>query len=273
MGCPLMGCSLIKKAVVGTALGAGALYLAFGTSAPSYVRSAFHNFRHSAREALPVQFDIDKAREEIEGLRPAIKEGIAQVAAARVEIQKLEREIAKTRTNLEAEKTAMQAIRTRLETGDYRLAGPVRYTEEEVKAELGRRLESYRTNKLTLENNETTLKAKLKTLSAAESQLRQMVEARKSLSAKVEGIEARLRMIETTRSNRDFHFDDSALARAKKSISDLEERLDRLTTEAEIEGTYSDAGLPAGVGPGRDVVKEMDAEFGPPAKKGEDKSL
>lgn len=272
MGCPLMGCSLIKKAVVGTALGAGALYLAFGTSAPSYVRSAFHNFRQGAKEALPVQFDIDKAREEIEGLGPAVKEGIVQVAAAKVDIQKLEREIAATRTNLEAEKTAMESIRTKLDTGDYRLAGPVRYTEEEIKAELGRRLVSYRAGKQTLADNETTLKAKLKTLAAAEAQLRQMVEARKSLSAKVAGIEARLRMIETTRSNRDFHFDDSALAKAKKSVSDLEERLDRLTTEAEIEGRYAD-GVPATVEPGRDVVKEMDAEFGPPAKKGEDKSL
>lgn len=273
MACRLMGCSLVKKAVVGTALGAGALYLAFGTAAPSYVKTVLQNFRHNAKNAVPVQFDIDRAREEIAGLEPAIKEGIAQVAEARVEIRRLEREIVATRANLDAEKTAMQSIRKGLETGDYRLAGPVRYTEEEVKADLARRLDSYHANNRTLADKETTLKAKQKTLAAAEAQLKQMAEAKKSLTAKVEGIEARVRMIETTRSNRDFHFDDSALARAKQSIAELEGRLDVMTTQAEIEGKYAESGVPVGVEPGRDVVKELDAEFGPPAKKGEDKSL
>ena len=226
MACSLMGCSLIKKAVVGSALAAGALYLAFGTSAPSYVRTAFHKVRHGAKSAVPVQFDIDRAREEIAALEPAIKDGIAQVAEARVEIKKLEREIAATRTNLETEKTAMERIRTSLDTGDYRLAGPVRYTADEIKVDLVRRLDSYKTGKQTLKDKEDTLKAKLKTLAAAEAQLKQMAEAKKALAAKVEGIEARLRMIETTRSDRDFHFDDSALARAKQSVADLEQRLD-----------------------------------------------
>ncbi len=273
MACRLMGCSLVKKAVVGTALGAGALYLAFGTSAPSYVRTAFHKVRHSAKNAVPVQFDIDRAREEIAGLEPAIKEGIAQVAEARVEIKRLEREIVATRTNLATEKTVMKGLRNSLETGDYRLAGPVRYTEDEVKADLLRRLDSYKSGNRTLRDKEETLKAKMKSLSASEAQLKQMAEAKKSLASKVEGIEAKLRMIETTRSNRDFHFDDSALARAKQSIADLEHRLDVMTTEAEIEGRYSETGVPSGLEPGRDVVKELDAEFGPPAKKGEDKSL
>jgi peptidoglycan hydrolase CwlO-like protein len=273
MACSLMGCSLIKKAVVGSALAAGALYLAFGTSAPSYVKTAFHKFRHSARSAVPVQFDIDRAREEIKGLEPAIKDGIAEVAWARNEIKVLEREIAATRANLETEKTAMKSLRTSLETGDYRLAGPVRYTEDEVKADLARRLDSYKSGKRTLEDREATLKAKVKTLAAAESQLKQMAEAKKALSVKIEGIEARLRMIETTRSERDFHFDDSALARAKESVSELEKRLDVLTLQAEMEGKYSDTGVPVGLEPGRDVVRELDAEFGPPAKKGEDKSL
>jgi DNA repair exonuclease SbcCD ATPase subunit len=273
MGCSLMGCSLIKKAVVGTALGAGALYLAFGTSAPSYVKTAFHNFRHTVKNQVPVQFDIDRAREEIKGLEPAIKDGIAEVAWARNEIKGLEREISTTRANLEAERTAMKTIRTSLDTGDYRLAGPVRYTEDEVKADLAHRLDSYKNSKRTLEDREATLKAKMKTLAAAESHLKQMAEAKKALSVKIEGIEARLRMIETTRADRDFHFDDSALARAKESVSDLEKRLDVLTLQAEMEGKYSDTGVPIGIEPGRDVVKELDAEFGPPAKKGEDKSL
>jgi hypothetical protein len=37
-----MVCSIMKKGLLGAALSAGALFLVFGTSAPSYVRTAFH---------------------------------------------------------------------------------------------------------------------------------------------------------------------------------------------------------------------------------------
>ena len=56
-----MVCSLVKKGVLGTALGAGALFLVFGTSAPSYVRTAFHKVRHKAQDRIPTQFEIDRA--------------------------------------------------------------------------------------------------------------------------------------------------------------------------------------------------------------------
>ncbi len=222
---------------------------------------------------MPVQFDIDRTRDEIASLEPAIKDGIAQVANARVDIAMLEREIAATRTNLQSERTAMESIRKGLDTGDYRLAGPIRYTEDEVKADLARRLKSYQAGNRLLKDKEETLKSKQKTLTAAEQQLKQMATAKKELLSKVAQIEARLQMIETTQSGRDYHFDDSALARAKQSVSDLEKRLDVLAEQAEMEGKYSDSGVPVGIEPGRDVLKEMDAEFGAPAKKGEDKSL
>ena len=68
-----MVCSMVKKGLLGAALAAGALYLVFGTSAPSYVRTAFHKVRHNAKDAVPVQFEIDRARDEIAALEPAIQ--------------------------------------------------------------------------------------------------------------------------------------------------------------------------------------------------------
>jgi len=125
-----MVCSLAKKAVLGTALTAGALYLVFGTSAPSYVRTAFHKVRHTAKNAVPVQFDIDRAREEIASLEPAIKDNIEILARAEVETESLEREITAIKTNIASEKKAMLALRESLDTGNYRLAGRVNYTED-----------------------------------------------------------------------------------------------------------------------------------------------
>jgi chromosome segregation ATPase len=274
MACRFMGCSLIKKAVVGTALGAGALYLVFGTSAPSYVKTAFHKVRDNAKSAVPVQFEIDRAKQEIADLEPAIKEGIAQRAQAEVEIESLMREIAAIKAELRQEETVMDAERTSLRTGEFRLAGSVTYTPEEIKADLARRLDHLRLNKRLVADKEATLGAKQKALESAKKQLNQMAEAKKTLRAKIEGIEARLQTIRTAEDSREFHFDDSALARAKQTVSDLEKRLDVMTRQADMEGKYLETGIPVTVEPGRDILHEVDTELGAPAsKKSGDKSL
>jgi len=265
---------MVKKGVLGAALGAGALYLVFGTSAPSYVRTALHKVRDNVKGNVPVQFDIDRARDEIQNLEPAIKEGIAQYVRAESEINDLTLEIAATKANLEKEKVAMQTLNDSLKTGEYRLAGTVTYTADEVKGELGRRLDSYKLNTRVVESREQTLKARTKTLAALKDHLTQMAETKRTLMAKIEGIEARLKMIETTRESRDFNFDDSALARAKSTVAGLEKKLNELARQAELEGRYSDTGVPITVEPGRDVMKEADALLGTPAKKvATDKSL
>ncbi len=271
-----MACSLIKKGVLGTTLGAGALYLAFGSAAPSYFWTATQRVRHNVKSTVPVQFDIDRARDEVARLEPAIRDSIEHLARTQVEVEYLEKEIAATRANHENEKVAIRAMRNRLETGELRLAGNVSYTADEVKGELARRFDHYKNVSEVLESKEATLKAKLKETVAFRQQLAQMASAKRALMSKIDGIEARLKMIETTKQGNEFNFDDSALSRAKASVADLEKRIEVMSRKAEMEGKYADSGLPVGIEPGRDVLREMDAEFGPPASKpapGEDKSL
>jgi chromosome segregation ATPase len=262
---------MVKKAVLGAALSAGALYMVFGTSAPSYVRTAFHNVRHNVQGKIPVQFDIDRARGEIANLEPAMKDNIEVLARAEVEVEHLDREIVAVQANLATEKTTMLALRKSLETGDFRLAGHghVNYTADEVKGELARRFDHYRNVTRILEEKEATLKARNKTVVAARKQLTEMAATKKALLTKLEGIEAQLKMIEATKASNEFDFDGSALARAKQSVSDLEKRLEVLARTAEMEGRFADAGIPVSLEPGRDVVKEIDTEFGTPAAQAE----
>jgi chromosome segregation ATPase len=258
---------MIKKAVLGAALGAGALYLAFGTSAPSYVRTAFCKVRHNAKDAVPVQFEIDRARGEIANLEPAIKDNIEALARAEVDVEYLEKEIVATRDNLGSETRAMLALRQSLENGDFRLAGHsrVRYTPEEVKSDLARRLDHIHHVNANLAEKEATLKARQKAIVAARKQLQEMAAQKQLLLTKLAGIEAHLKMIEATRSANEFDFDNSALARAKQSVAELERRLEVLDRRAEMEGRFVDSGIPVSIEPGRDVVREIDEEFGPNA--------
>jgi len=269
-----MVCSMVKKGLIGAALGAGALFLVFGTHAPSYVRTAVHKVKQNAKDSVPLPFDIDRAREEIAGLEPAIRENIVKLARAEVDVEHLDREIAAIRTNADGETKALLTLRESLRTGEYRLAGHTRvaYTEDEVKADLARRYDAIKNVKNILDAKESTLKAKQSEIVAFRKQLETMMAQKKALTIKLDEIEAKLHQIEATQAANDFeHIDGSALSRAKETVSDLEKRLEVMAKSAEYEGRYVETGVPVIVSPTRDVVKEIDNEFGQCTKGAESK--
>jgi chromosome segregation ATPase len=254
---------MVKKGLLGAALGAGTLFLVFGTSAPSYVKTAFHRMRQSAKDSVDPRFEIERAREEIAGLKPQIEKNIEMLARAEVEAEHLEGEVKSIQGNLEGEKKTILGMRDSLRTGDFRLTGHMADTANEVKCELAHRLDHYKNVTQLLAEKEATLKAKRKTIKAAHDQLENLRAQKSTLLAKLASIEARLSMIEATQAKSEFNFDDSALAHAKQTVSELEERLEILARRAEMEGRYSDLGSTSSyVEPSRDVVKEVDTEFG-----------
>jgi len=276
-----MVCSIVKKGLLGAALGAGTLFLVFGTAAPSYVKTAFHKGRQIAKDAVNPQFDIDRARNQIADLKPMIEQNIEILARAEVDAEHLEREVLTVQANLDAEKKVMLSMRDRLKTGDFRLAGHVADTADEVRADLAHRLEHFTYTSDLLKIKEAELKAKRKIIRAAHEQLETLRTQRTTLLAKLDGIEAKLRMIEATQAKNDFHFDGSALANAKETVAELEKKLEVLAKQADIEGRYFDefngTRTSTYVDPSRDVIKEVDDALGqsahPSSSKTGDKSL
>jgi chromosome segregation ATPase len=268
---------MVKKGLLGAALGAGTLFLVFGTSAPSYIKTAFCKVRQTAKDSIDPRFEIERARNEIASLQPAFDENKETLARAIVEAEHLEREIGALHANLEKEKTAILSLRDKVKNGDVRLTGHNSlYTVEELRGQLANKKDHYDYSTGILKEKQDVLKAKHKTIEAARTQLDNIKEAKSLLLARLAQVEARLQMIEATNAKNEFHFDSSALARAKQTVSELEQRLDVMTKRAEIEAHYGDLdGKPSScVDPTRDVVKEVDEAFGPSsAPKSGDKSL
>lgn len=258
-----MVCKMVKKGVVGAALGAGLLAVLYGTAAPYYAKTAIHNVRSQAKDAVPIQYEIDRARQQVAELEPAIRDNIEAIARAEVEIEYIEKEIATTETNLDREAKALVALREHLKDGDLQLTGGVSYTPVEIQAEMARRLDHYRTIKAILGDKQETLNLRKKALVAAREQNATMRASKLALLTQIEGIETRLRQIEATQATNEFTFDDSALARAKQTVAELGKRVEVLQRVSEQEGRYTDQTVPVYlIEPGRNVADEVDHEFG-----------
>jgi len=272
-----MMCAMVKKGLVGAALGAGALFLLFGTPAPSYVKTALQQVRHGVKGAVPPQFEIERARQAIEDLKPMFDQNKETLARAEIEVENLEKEVATIQANLDRAQKTIVSLRDSIKTGDVRLAGHIKGSEGEAKAELAHRLDHFRYTSDLLKQKTDVLQAKRKIIESAHEQLETLRSQKSTLLARLANIEAKLQMIEATQSKNDFNFDNSALSRAKKTVSELEESLDIMARKAEIEGRYGDLDTPSAyVDPHRDIVKEVDEQFptdSRPAAKAGDKSL
>jgi len=259
-----MICKMAKKGLVATGLGVGLLALLFGTAAPSYVKTAFHRVRDRAHHSVPVQFDIDRARQQVAELEPAIHQNIEEIAKAEVDLEQLDQEILVTRANLDKKGRELVALREHLNSGELRLAGGINYTPDEIKLALASGLDHYKAVKAILSDKENIRNMRQKALVAAREQNARMRDAQKKLMTEIEAIETRLKQIEATSAANDFNFDDSALARAKQTVSELRKRVEVKARVAEQEGRFTDRAVTIDLEPGRDILKEVDAEFGTP---------
>jgi len=256
-----MVCKLVKKGLIGVALGGAALGLLFGTAAPSYVQTAFHKARHGAKSAVPVEFEIDRARNEIAKLEPAIEGGIETLARAMGQVKQVTNQIASIREELNLESGYIQARSEQVKKGDFHLTGGSAYSEKAVKAELATRWNHYKLLKSTLAENEQTLVILNENVASARKGLDALKAAKQDLSARVDGAQARLNQIKAARAANRYSFDDSAIGQAKKTVSELETQLEQMSRVDELKEKYLSNTLTITPEETRDVSKEIEAEF------------
>jgi phage shock protein A len=257
-----MMCTTIKKALVGAGLGALTLGLLFGTSASSYVQTAFHKVRATADRNVPIEYKIEEARQQVAALEPAIRENIEALVRAEVAVEGLRDEISLTKANLEKEGREMLALNEGLKEGRFQLTGGSAYSAEEVRADLASRLDQFRRTKEVLETKQGTLSEKEQHVAAIRKALNEMATQKKALEAKIEGIESRLAQIKATQATNEYTFDTTPLSKAKQAIADLDKQLEVMSRRAEYEGQYVERGVAVEVlEPGRDISAEVEAEL------------
>ncbi|HEV3168574.1 MAG TPA: hypothetical protein VGZ22_31500 [Isosphaeraceae bacterium] len=257
-----MACNLVKKGLLVAALGAGALALLFGKAAPSYVRTVFHHARNSVKDSVPIPIEIERARQQVSDLEPAIKTNIEELARAEEDVKDLNSEIAELQTRHVKDGKEIAALRDGLRNGDLRLAGGATYTADDVKRTLAHKFDHYLQVKKIIAEKERTLNAKEKSVLSARDMLNTIKTERSALLAKIDEIEARNKSIEAASAHNNFHFDDTPLSEVKKTIAELEKRINVKARTSELSERFADQDVPVAVPQSDDVLKDIDAELG-----------
>jgi len=230
---------MLKKAIIGTCAASALGALVFGKDVFSYAHTAWTTTRDAVRQEVPLEFQVQRARTTVAQLVPAIHTTLKTIAEQQVDIEHLHKDIARRTDDMQQQKQALLTLRTDLETGQptFRYASHT-FTSDQVKRDLRLRFERFKTAETLLARDEQILESREKGLAAREQTLDNMLSVKKDLEAEVEQLDARLQTIRAEQTVCSPDIDESALANAKRLITEVNKQLDVQEKLLDAEGRF-----------------------------------
>ncbi|WP_437194519.1 hypothetical protein [Planctomicrobium sp. SH527] len=198
-----------------------------GTDMFSYLRTGLGSVRSQLRAEVPIEFEIERAKQEVERLLPQVRKSMHLIAEEQVEVAQLQTSIARKETQLNGQESAILTMRNDLKKDDstFRYAGH-RYSRKDVERDLSERFNRYKIAEETVKREQQVLAAKLTALTANRETLEGMLSQKKTLEAELARLEARVRTVAARKEINGLQVDSSQLTKVKSLIASIEKRLD-----------------------------------------------
>jgi chromosome segregation ATPase len=230
---------MLKKAIIGTGAVMALGTLIFGRDVVSYGRAAWSATRDAVKSEVPPEFQVQRARTLVEQLVPAIHKTLKVIAEQQVDIEHLNKEVARRSEDMQSQKEQLLTLKQDLESGQatFRYASHT-YTSDEVKRDVRHRFERFKTAEALLDRDRRILASREQALAAHEKMLDSMLSEKKDLEARVEQLDARLQTIRAEQTVCSPEIDESALADVKRLIAEVDKQLDVQEKLLDSEGKF-----------------------------------
>ena len=201
--------------------------LAFGTDAISYLTSSTRSVRSAVKDAVPIEFQLRRARDLVDDIIPEMHANIRLIAQQEVEIDALKRDIIQSRQRLSDERAQITKLRDSLagKEESFTFSG-VTYTRDQVKEDLARRLENVRDAELVLSSKDRLLTNQSKALTVAMQALERTRSQKALLESQIAALAGQNKLLQATSAGSMVLIDNSKLAQSERLINEVKKQLD-----------------------------------------------
>lgn len=218
---------MVKKLI----LAGGALALlssvTLGVPLYSYGRCGVSWLRDSAGDAMPLEWELKRARQMIADLKPEIEFNAKRIAHEKIDVARLQEQLDETSERLAKTQSDIERLSQDLKSeNDYYTYGERTYTSSQVKHDLSNRFERFKTRKATAEKLRQMLAAREASLKAAHERMDAMLGAKRQLEVEVENLQARLGALRVAQTTSQLNLDDSQLSRTRELLDEIATRID-----------------------------------------------
>lgn len=231
---------MVKKLVIGSLAVAAVGTFLFGRDAISYLTTGADSVRTAVRGEVPLEFEIERARNEVANLVPEIRKSMHVIAEQEVDVRTMKESIATQEAKLKEQEEAILALNEELKSGDTKFVIDRKtYTQKELQKDLAARFNRFKVAQDAAERDRQSVSAKDEALASMKSTLEEMLSARKTLEVEIDRLVARLRSVEASESIASLEIDDSQLSRARTLIADINKELDVRQQMVDAEANYT----------------------------------
>lgn len=249
---------VVLPAVVLAAVGG----LLFGTDLFSYVGSSAKHLRASVKQSVPLEFELQRARDMLQDIVPEMHANIRLIAQEEVEVANLKEDIGRCETGLADSRTRIQKMGDLLASDNvYFTVNDRQYSRDVVKNDLARRFEQHKEAEVVLAGKKRLLATREKSLQAAMQMLDKGKHQKALLEDKIESLASQYRLVQAASVGSRVQVDGSKLARTEKLIGEIKKRLDVAERVLAHEGRFVES-VEIDVVNEKDLVSQIEDYFG-----------
>ncbi len=218
----------IKVGLIVTAAGVVVGVALFGAEAFSYARTSVNQFRQAAKDNVPIEFELARAKDLIDQIVPEMQANITLIAREEVEIDKLQRDINASVKSVADQRNRLARLRNMLDGHQthFTLANNVTYSRAQVRNDLTRCFDRVKEAELVLEGKQKLLNTRQHNLAVAIDALEKTRHRKAVLEDRVEALTGQYNLVKAANVEGQPNFDATKLAKADKLIKQIQTRLD-----------------------------------------------
>jgi len=235
--------------------------LLFGTDLLSYMTSSARSVRTAVKDAVPIEFELRRARDLLDDIIPEMQANVRLIAQEEVEVAGIKRDIEQHTKAVAQERQAVAKLREALATDQVKYTfASQEYTRQQVKEELARRFDRFKEAEVIMASKQRLLAAREKSLNAAMEVLERTRSQKARLEDQIASLEAQHRLVKAASVGSRVQVDNSKLAQTEKLISDIKKRLDVAEKVLAHEAQFVEA-IPVDTIDEKDLLAQVDGHL------------
>lgn len=202
--------------------------LLFGRDLVSYAQCGFSNVREEVRAAIPIDVELERARQMIKEITPELRSNVRLIVNEEIAVKGLQNDIAAATENVAAQRHQVALLRGHL--SDTQMVsfeiGKREMPRAKVVEKLSSRLNRFKQAQAELDSKQEMLEIRERSLMAAQELFDKSRTRKAELEQQVEALVAKHRLIQAQSVANSVNVDNTQLARANRLMEDISRRLE-----------------------------------------------
>lgn len=245
----------------------------FGKDVISYIHSSARSMRTAVKDAVPIEFELGRAKDLLDQIIPEMHANIRLIAQEEVEVAALKTDIEKSQVAMNDEKTKISKLRDSLEIQQASYSfGDKQFSRSYVKDDLATRFERFKESEDVLAGKQRLLVTRQKSLESAMTMLEKTRSRKSLLENKIESLTSQYRLVQAASVGTGIQVDNSKLAQTEKLIAQIQTRLDVAERVLAHESQFVQE-IPVDAVPEEDLLSQVDEYFNGANKPAESEEM